>query len=331
MDVYFTLRSAPLDELRATVAWIEAQGAAGVFVPDHLFVGGPHATRMQARPGSDPFVLLTAVATLSEHLRVGTSVANIGFVHPALVLRHFAQLAVLIGGERVLAGLGAGWNREEFEALGMPMPSFAQRMDRLEEAARLARELFDNGIASLEGSQVVARNLPLTPPPQTPPKLFLGGGSDRVLDIAGRYADALDLNGTSQSGALRGRNLPLADQQRRLSTTIGGLAESVMRVRQVAVAAGRRADAVSMSVLISHVVFCSEAERVEHESRIRANAGLPPGSLADCPYVLIGEPERMVDTLQQWQAQLGVRAILLMSTLPRETAERLLSEVTARV
>ena len=52
------------------------------------------------------------------------------------------------------------------------------------------RQLFDHGIASLEGSQVIARDLPLSPAVTVPPRLLLGGGSDRVLDIAGRYADA---------------------------------------------------------------------------------------------------------------------------------------------
>src|SRR5579871_4781519 len=203
MDVYFTVRSAPFGELRERVSWLEAHGAAGVFASDHLFVadGGPRAN---ARRGSDPIVLLSTIAALSNTLSVGTSVSNIGFLHPALVLRQFAQLAALYGGERVYAGLGAGWNREEFEALGMSMPPFARRIDRLEEAARLARELFDHGIASQEGAEVQARELPLSPLPQTPPKVFIGGGSERVLEIAGRYADALDLNGTSQAGALRG-------------------------------------------------------------------------------------------------------------------------------
>src|SRR5579859_1704917 len=234
MEIFFTIRSAPLAELRSSVAWLEGVGANGVVLPDHLFVGGAGGRR-----GSDPIVLLAAIAAISDRLKVGTSVSNVGFQHPALVVRHFAQLAVLIGGERVLAGLGAGWNREEFEALGMPMPSFTKRMDRLEEASRLARELFDRGVANLEGSQVVARELPLAPLPGTPPKLFLGGGSERLLDIAARYADVLDLNGTSQAGALRGQNLTQADQQRRLSTTVSGLEASTSYVRSASERAGR--------------------------------------------------------------------------------------------
>jgi alkanesulfonate monooxygenase SsuD/methylene tetrahydromethanopterin reductase-like flavin-dependent oxidoreductase (luciferase family) len=268
---------------------------------------------------------------MSDRLTVGTSVSTIGFLHPGLVLRQFAQLAVLHGGERVYAGLGAGWNREEFEALGMDMPPFSTRMDRLEEAARLARELFDHGIASQEGSQVVARELPLSPLPQTPPRLLLGGGSDRLLEIAGRYADALDLNGTSQAGKLQGPNLPQSDQQRRMSTTVAGLETSVKRVREVARAAGRNAQPVRMSVLINHIIFCTESERAVEANRIRASNGMPPGSLDQCPYVLIGEAERMRDTVREWQQRLDLKALLLMSALPRETAERFLREVIARL
>jgi alkanesulfonate monooxygenase SsuD/methylene tetrahydromethanopterin reductase-like flavin-dependent oxidoreductase (luciferase family) len=330
MDVYFTIRSAPLTALRTRVAWLESLGARGVLIPDHLFIGGV-GPRADARRGSEPLTMLAAIATLSDHLVVGTSVSNVGFLHPALVLRQFAQMAVLIGGERVLAGLGAGWNREEFEAIGQRMPSFAQRLDRLEEAAKLARDLFDHGVASLEGSQVVARELPLSPLPETPPRLLLGGGSDRLLEIAGRYADAVDLNGTSQAGALRGKNLPQADQRRRMSTTVTGLESSVQRVHAVARSVGRDPVGIRLSVLINHVVFCPESQRGEEANRIRASIELPPGSLDECPYVLIGEPQRMVETVREWQSRLGLSGMLLMSTLPTETAERLFDQVIGSV
>jgi alkanesulfonate monooxygenase SsuD/methylene tetrahydromethanopterin reductase-like flavin-dependent oxidoreductase (luciferase family) len=330
VDIYFTIRGAPLSELRAQVHWIEAHGGAGVMAADHLFVGGG-VPRQQARRGFDPLVVLSAVATLSERLQVGTSVSNIGLLHPALVLRQFAQLAELIGGQRVFAGLGAGWNREEFDALGMRMPPFSERMERLEEAAKLARELFDRGSASLEAKHVVARELPLSPLPQVPPRLFLGGGSDRLLDIAGHYADMLDLNGTSSAGALRGQNLPRADLQRRMSTTVNGLERSVKRVQAAASAAGRQANAVAFSLLINHVIFCNEQQRDEEANRIRTSVGLEPGSLDECPYVLIGEPERMLDRLRERQSRLGIRALLLVSSIAPETSARLMSEVIARL
>src|SRR5579872_5742185 len=183
MDVYFTVRSAPFGELRDRVSWLESHGAAGVFAADHLFVadGG---SRANARRGSDPIVLLSTIAALSDKLTVGTSVSNIGFLHPALVLRQFAQLARLFGGERVYAGLGAGWNREEFEALGLPWQAHGQRMQRLEETMVLGRQLFDDGYGHLHGAEIVADDLPLSPDPGVPPRLMIGGGSARALQMA---------------------------------------------------------------------------------------------------------------------------------------------------
>src|SRR5579864_2451533 len=277
-DVYLTFRSAPLEQVQQQVSWWEQAGGTGVLIPDHLFGAGRQG-------GSDPLILLAAIGVLSKRLKLGTSVSNVGFLHPGLVLRQFAQLSVLVGGDRVLAGLGAGWNRDEFEALGMRMPSFPTRIDRLKEAAKLARELFDHGSASLEGAHVVARNLPLAPKPDTPPRLFIGGGSERLLEIAGRYADVLDLNGTSQAGAVRGRNLAQADLQRRLSTTVAGLEASARRVQEIARTAHR--PRVSISLLINYVVFCSEAERQHEADRIREAAGLASGSMDECPYVFI--------------------------------------------
>jgi len=106
---------------------------------------------------------------------------NASGTHPALLLRQFSQLAVLVGGERVTAGLGAGWSTEEFAALGLELPPFRTRMDRLEEVLRLARGLYDHGAVTFEGTHIVARDLPLSPVPEQPPALLVGGGSDRVL------------------------------------------------------------------------------------------------------------------------------------------------------
>jgi hypothetical protein len=75
---------------------------------------------------------------ISDRLEVQSVVMNSEWIHPALLLRGFAQLAVWIGGERATAGLGAGWNHEEFEALGMHMAPFQQRIDRLEETFQIA-------------------------------------------------------------------------------------------------------------------------------------------------------------------------------------------------
>jgi alkanesulfonate monooxygenase SsuD/methylene tetrahydromethanopterin reductase-like flavin-dependent oxidoreductase (luciferase family) len=103
----------------ATARRLESLGAAGVVQGDHLFVPGPPADGPVARMAADSLTVLTTVAAHSERLGVATLVANVGFHHPLPLLRRFANLALVHGGERVYAGLGAGWSRREFEALGL--------------------------------------------------------------------------------------------------------------------------------------------------------------------------------------------------------------------
>jgi alkanesulfonate monooxygenase SsuD/methylene tetrahydromethanopterin reductase-like flavin-dependent oxidoreductase (luciferase family) len=279
---------------------IDAAGLDGIFVTDHLFIshGKP---RREAISGGDPFVELAVAGTVSDRLILGTSVVNIGLAHPALALRSFIELATQFGGERVLAGIGAGWNREEFDALGMDFPPLSERMDRLEDAAALARALFETGFAERGGEYVAARELSLAPPPSPPPRLMFGGGSDRLLDIAGRHADVLDLNGSSRRLKLGGLHPALRDLARRFTTTVDDLEESVGRVQESAVASGRQTNAVEFSVLVNAVRFCAENEVEAVEAELCEQAGIDSQSLTECPYVFIGSAERM-------RAQLAERA-----------------------
>jgi alkanesulfonate monooxygenase SsuD/methylene tetrahydromethanopterin reductase-like flavin-dependent oxidoreductase (luciferase family) len=281
-----------LDGLRPRIARLEALEVDGVFLSDHLFFA-PGGDRADAFRANDPVVVLAAIAALSDRLRLGTLVANIGLVHPALVVRHFAQLAGLVGGDRVVAGIGAGWNTEEFDALGIDMPDHTSRLDRLEEACRLARALFDDGIASSNGRQVVTRELPASPRFEGRPRLLLGGGSDRLLDIAGRYADHLDLNGSSRRRPL-GRRLPLFDDlSRRQSTTVDDLVDAAARVRSVADAAGRPHPTLSVFV---------DTLTVGHE---------PDPPLDACPYVLGGDPARIAAVATERAERIGIDALIL--------------------
>ena len=225
--------------LRPRIARLDDLGVDGVFLSDHLFVT-PGGDRSAAFRANDPFVVLAAIGALSDRLDLGCLVANVGLTHPALIVRHFAQLAGLFGGDRVVMGIGAGWNAEEFDALGIGMPGHRARLDRLEEACRLARGLLDHGIATVDGEHVQARDLPASPTYQGRPRLLLGGGSDRLLELAGRYADDVDLNGSSRRRPL-GRVQPAVDDRaRRESTTVDDLVRAAAHVREVADAATRR-------------------------------------------------------------------------------------------
>ena len=313
--------------LREQVRSIEDAGLDGMFLADHLFISHGRSRR-EAISGGDPFVKLALAGTMSDQLILGTSVVNIGLAHPALALRSFIELATQFGGERVLAGIGAGWNREEFDALGMEFPPLARRMDRLEDAALLARALFDDGFAELGGEYVPVRELSLGPPPSPPPRLLLGGGSDRLLEIAGRHADVLDLNGSSRRLKLGGPHPALRDLARRFTTTVDDLEESVRRVQESARAAGRHPNAVEFSVIVNAVRFCSERELEVVEAELCKDAGIDRQSLADCPYVFLGSAERMRAQLAERVERIGLRHLILAAGLP-DVMARFRQEVVA--
>jgi alkanesulfonate monooxygenase SsuD/methylene tetrahydromethanopterin reductase-like flavin-dependent oxidoreductase (luciferase family) len=292
---------------------LEGLGVAGVVQGDHLFLPGPPADDPLARMAADSLTVLTTIAAHAERLRVATLVANVGFHHPLPLLRKFANLAVLYGGDRVYAGLGAGWSRREFEAIGLPMPSHRERLARLTETVQLARTLFDRGWASQAGTHVDAVDLPLAPAPPDPPRLLLGGGSVPVLELAGRYADHVDLAPPSHR---RGDN----EFQRPLLTTVDDLAGSA----RVARADGRP---LTTSLLLVAVVFCdAHAVRTEEEA-ICERVGLAWRPLDECPYVLMGEPNRIAEQVRERQERIGLDWMIL----PEGVVDRFSSDVMSQL
>src|SRR5271169_3171045 len=96
----------------------EDVGFDALHLPDHL--GAPA-----------PFPVLTAIASATSTVRLGTYVLNAGFYKPALLARDAAEVDQLSDG-RLDLGLGAGYVREEFEAAELPYPTARQRVDHLE-------------------------------------------------------------------------------------------------------------------------------------------------------------------------------------------------------
>jgi alkanesulfonate monooxygenase SsuD/methylene tetrahydromethanopterin reductase-like flavin-dependent oxidoreductase (luciferase family) len=288
---------------------LEGSGVTGVVMGDHPFVPTTDPTSPVAAMAAECLTVLTTVAAHSDRLRIATLVANVGVQHPLLLLRKFANLAVIHGGKRVYAGLGAGWSRAGFEALGLELPPHRARLDRLEETLRLARELYDHGSADLNGTHVVASHLPLAPRAEVPPRLLVGGGSRRILELAARYADHLDL---APPAHRRAEN----EFQRKLLTTVDDLTVSGLAVGS----AGRD---VTLSVLATYVVFCAHSEVAHEEERICRAVGLEPRSLANNPFVFVGEPERMAALVEERRERIGLRWLVI----PHDAVARFTADV----
>lgn len=147
--------------LRAWARTVEDLGFDLLMVSDHVAVT-PDVAERYPDPFYEPFTTLSWLAGLTDRVRLGTTVLVAPYRHPLLTARMAANLDELSGGRLVL-GVGVGWARQEFEALGVPF----------ERRGRLTDEV-------LRGLRSEAPGVPL----------WIGGNSEAGLRRAVRYGDA---------------------------------------------------------------------------------------------------------------------------------------------
>ena len=100
------------------------------------------------------------------------------------------------------------------------------------------------------------------------------------------------------------------------------------RVQSAAEASRRARDAVTMSVLLGWIEFCAASEVASVSERLCRVSGLPPQSLDDCPYALLGEPAQMIDTLRARRERLGLEMVIIAGSIdPQRFCEEVLPHV----
>ena len=146
-------------------------------------------TEIAMTPGMgwlEPLAALSFIAARTERVRLGTSVLVLPYRNPVLVASQAATLH-LLSGDRLILGVGAGWMREEFDALGLDP---AQRGARLDEYIQVLRTLWRDDPASFEGEFVGFRDVVLGVPPRgAAPPLWVGGNTRPALRRALRHGD----------------------------------------------------------------------------------------------------------------------------------------------
>jgi probable F420-dependent oxidoreductase len=161
----------------------EEVGFDSVWVGDHLLY------RDDGRPERGPWecwTLLSALAAVTERVRLGPLVACTAFHPPGLIAKMASTIAEISDGRFVL-GLGAGWNETEFRAFGIP---FDQRVSRFEEAFTVIRSLLSGERVTDAGRFSQTDDAVLLPRPRQPVPLMIGANGPRMLSIALPHVDA---------------------------------------------------------------------------------------------------------------------------------------------
>jgi len=156
---------------------------------DSIWVGDHYLYRGDGRPERGPWeawTLLAGLATVTRRVRLGPLVACLNF-HPPAVLAKIAATVDELSGGRLVVGMGAGWNRTEFDAFGL---AFDHRASRFEEAFEIVRRLLDGERVTVTGRWSRARDAVLLPKPARRPTLMVGSTGPRVLAASLPHVDA---------------------------------------------------------------------------------------------------------------------------------------------
>src|SRR5580765_2511073 len=160
----------------------------------------------------ETFSILGVVAGATERLRLVTSVLVLPYRNPVLTAKMVASLDVLSGG-RLILGVGAGWLKEEFEALDSP--AFSERGAVTDEWIAIFKQLWSQSPASFNGRFYRYSDIRCEPfPVQKPhPPIWVGGHSRAALRRTARHGD-----GWHPVGAIAASPLPPQEMRAHLDT-----------------------------------------------------------------------------------------------------------------
>jgi probable F420-dependent oxidoreductase len=196
MKLWQSLAFVEPDQLVPLARCVEECGFHGVLLSDHLAFPGTLASRYPYAPdgkpmfdGSvpfpDPWVTIAAMAQVTTRLRFATLVYVLPLREPLDVAKS-AGTAALLSQDRLILGAGAGWMKEEFDAVGI---DFKTRGSRFDEMIEVLRKLWSGRPVEHHGRHFDFPPLQLCPVPAKPVPIYIGGTSEAALRRAATLGD----------------------------------------------------------------------------------------------------------------------------------------------
>ncbi len=175
---------------------VDDGGYSTLWVMDHFY-----QVRQGFGPAGDPmlegYTALAYLAALTRRVKLGLMVTSSFYRYPGVLVKTVTTLDVLSGGRAIL-GIGAGWDRLESAAMGVPFPdSLNERMGRFEETLKIVKHMWSGDTRTFEGEyhrleEPILSPMPLSKP--HPPILIGGEGEKKTLKYVALYGDACNLH-----------------------------------------------------------------------------------------------------------------------------------------
>lgn len=266
----------------------EALGYSVLSVPDHF-------VDFELAPGP----ALAAAAAVTSELRVGALMFGNDYRHPAMVAKEMATLDLLSDG-RIELGIGAGWQRSDYDALGLTYDSAGVRIDRLGEALAVIKGCWSPGPFSFAGAHYSIDGYDATPKPRQEPRppILVGGGAPRILRLAGREADIVGINPNLRAGAI--------NEDAVQSSLADATAQKIGWVRE---GAGERFDDIELQIRFFLTLVTDD--RQAFAASMAPAVGLTPDELLGSGVACVGDVEEIVDQLVRQREEWGVTYVVV--------------------
>jgi probable F420-dependent oxidoreductase len=280
-------QAASPDAWKALARKTEDLGYSTLYVPDHL------------EDQWAPMIALTVAAEATTNMRVGTLVLDNDFRHPVILAKEAATLDLVTDG-RFEFGMGAGWMTTDYDQSGIPMEPAAVRIAKLAESLEIMKSMWSTGRATLAGEYYTVTDAVGSPQPVTPggPPLVIGGGSKRILTLAGQHAQIVSIVPSLAAGVM--------GPEMAAGAVVEKYAERVAWARD---AAGDRASDLELQCWTAVVqVVPNAAELFE---KLAPAFNLTPDQMRAAPLALMGTTEEITETLQKRREELGFSYIVV--------------------
>ena len=275
---------------------IEELGYSTLLMPDHF------------HQQLAPFSALASAAAATSTLRVGMLVLDNDFRHPVVLAKEAATLDLLSDG-RLELGLGAGWMAADYEKSGIPFEPAGIRIDRFEETVSIVKGLFAEGPFSFEGKHYSVTGLDGLPKPVQKPRLplLIGAGSKRMLRVAAREADIINISFSGRAGALNAEFM-----------STGTVEATTKKINEIRQAAGDRLSQIELSLPVFFGAITDD--RKGKAERIARDLGLEPSEVLSLPHALVGSLDGIVEDLLRRREEYGFSYVIFGRELYWEMA-----------
>jgi alkanesulfonate monooxygenase SsuD/methylene tetrahydromethanopterin reductase-like flavin-dependent oxidoreductase (luciferase family) len=294
-----------VDAVMEEARMADQQGYDSIWLSDHLM--RPYTNDHKADGPLDYFVLATALGAVTSRTRLGWNTLNLAFRPVPVLAKMLATLDQITHG-RVIASLGSGWLKDEYEAYNLNWyEDHDERADFSREAALLMKELWTHPApqeTTFEGKFVQVYKLPFNPEPYQKPHIpiWWGGDSEATLQSVKEVGDGW---------------IPLRS----------GTIENVTRLRQnpewpkdITIIVGRR-----IIVAETHDEALAEATAEYERGKAAGAPGIPPTLEAFVANNVIGSPDECLQQLAVLEdAGINYMRCSFTAEAPQERVSRLL-------